>query len=164
MDFTNLRLMIENAVGPGNVRPGESQNCLEVTAGSIKCDSSVKIESGRVAVLHALHQQHKHGYLLLDPGLDEDIIGELTESCEPVFDGLLLLPSGHSIESWYAKLGRGNWLLMFSCQPMLRDLQLYDFEPVAENFDRILSSTGAQVIILSWPNNYEWTVAWRLEP
>src|ERR1044071_6596231 len=145
MALTNLPQMVENVLGPEFVRKGASADFLVVTAGYIEKDSADGLEPRMVALLLALRQQHKCIYLILDPGFDEDLEEQLRKSCKEVYDGLFLLPHEQSIESWYAKLGRGNWLLMFSCQPMLEKVQLSEFEPVAENLGRLLNNTGAQI-------------------
>ena len=163
MALSNLRQMIENIFSPRYVRQGEVPNSLLVTAGYFESVFLDRLEPGMVALLRALHQQYENIYLYLDPGFDEDIEEELSKTCQLVCAGVFLLPYEQPIESWYAKLGRGNWLLVFSCQPILENVRLSDLEPVAENFGLLLSKTGAQVIILSWPDNREWTVGWRPE-
>ncbi len=161
MFLSDLSQMIENIVSPRYVRQGKAPNSILVTDGHIERVILNRLETRMVALLRVLHQQYGHIYLFFDPGFDEDIEEELSKTCHLVCAGVFLLPNEQPIESWYATLGRGNWLLMFSCEPILENVRLSDFEPVTENFGRLLSKTGAQVVIISWPDNQEWTVGWR---
>jgi len=155
--------MIENILSPRYVRQGKVQNSLLLTAGYIEGVFLSRLEPGMVALLCAFRRQYENIYILLDPGFDKHLEEELSKTCQLVCGGMFLLPHEQPIESWYETLYAGNWLLMFSCELILENVQLSDFEPVAENFGRLLSRTGAQVIILSWPDNHEWTVGWRPE-
>jgi hypothetical protein len=163
MTLSDLRQMIENIASPRYVRQGKVPNSLLVTASYVERVFLNGLEPRMVALLYALRQQYENIYLLLDPGFDQDLEAEFSKTCQPVCVGVFLLPHEQPIEVWYEKLGAGNWLLMFSSEPILENVRLSDFEPVAENFGRLLSRTGAQVIILSWPDNQEWTVGWRSE-
>lgn len=155
--------MIENVVSPRYVRQGNTPNSLLVTAVYSESVSPNRLEPRMVALLRALSQRYENMYLLFDASFDEDLEEDLSKSCHLICGGLFLLPHEPSIESWYEKLARGNWSLMFSGNPIRESVRLSDFEPVAANFCRLLSKTGAQVIILSWPDNQEWTVGWRPE-
>ena len=138
MALSDLRQMIENIVSPLYVRQGKAPNSLLVTASFVERVCLNGLEPKMAALLRAFHRQNENIYLLLDPGFDEYLEEELSKTCQLVCGGIFLLPHEQPNESWYEKLYAGNWLLLFSCQPILENVQLSDFEPVPENFGLLL--------------------------
>jgi hypothetical protein len=124
MALPNLRQMIENIFSPRYMRQGELPNSLLVTAGFFGSVFLDGLEPAMVTLLRALHQQYENIYLFLDPGFEEDLEAELGKTCQLVCVGVFLLPHEQAIELWYEKLDAGNWLLMFSCEPILENVRL----------------------------------------
>lgn len=156
----DFKPFIEEIVGQKYVRQTDHPFAVHIAEGWFQSTILGRPEPKMLPLLLALQQRYAYTYLWLDP-IDDDMVEEFKNRYPVIGESLFQLPTDQRFDVWWDELYRGHWELYFSQQPVKPYVQLFDVEAHIDNFPQLLSRVGAEVVVLAWPDNSEWTVGWR---